>query len=171
MMNSYMAHSTQGNYSEPFIECITLVMVALCLFGTLHALQCSGGWYLSPIDGIVCGFMGSSSLKMCADVFLRGFLRGCANRVATLVCWSIGLPAQLTVRTATRPLAGMFVKFRNGLNLLTVSTFFCYDWLRHFCSFQQICLEPVMGHMPVTGLFYYSENRANVKKNNIYLGD
>ena len=50
---------------------------------------------------------------------------------------------------------GLLVKLREGFNFIAFTASFGYDCLRHTCfSIKHLCLEPVSGHLPVSGLSY-----------------
>ena len=53
--------------------------------------------------------------------------------------------------------ARVFMKLRKQSNLLALGTMFRYDCLRHnFLFLRKLCLEPIVGHVPIVGSIYYT---------------
>lgn len=183
-MDMSMACSAQSCYIKPAFWFITVMVVQVCLVAT-HTLIV-GSWQHSSfsyhyIYSIFCFI----SLRMYASVYstlltcmfsvFRAFvsISFMCQIIQPFRSWLFHIFsmynffAQFTVRLQPIWRLLSFVEIRQRFRMLAIRTLLCYNWLRHFRSFQRTCLEPVVGHIPITGLFYYSENKANVNKNNI----
>lgn len=174
-----MTRNTNRNNVKPMLFCIAfVVMVLLRLVVATVAFFGIGSWESFVPNLIInCIFclatFWETSLVPVSTVF-------CAN--SSFSCFGVKLPAILTfvsffvslkiskpsftfvvgflacfthrlesIRTGT-----VFVKFKNRLNLLACGTSFGYDLLRHsFFLIKKLCLEPVSGYSPASGLFHY----------------
>lgn len=140
------------------------VMVLSCLFATIGAFEISR-WFKFVVSNCISdGILGFSAFWVskampfyCQAVFNCSFFSLSVLPVAFFA----------SARKSTRS-AIAFVKFRQWFRLFAVRAGFCYDCISHIRSFQRLWLEPVAGHTPVTGLFYYmpAERYVNDKSRN-----
>jgi hypothetical protein len=74
---------------------------------------------------------------------------------------------RLTNRVVSIFSGSISVKVVNRFNLFAIATLFGYDLFRHGCfSIKQLCLEPVAGHTPAFGSFYYDKSYQYCKPKN-----
>jgi len=183
-----MTYIAQSYYIKAMFEFVTVMMIAIRLIAT-NTCTLRRCWHCTftyhYFDGVFCFISFWTYLPVycteqsvaCVVLFISVSVLFVRQIRRTSTIWRMYIvhvfnfgtfftqTSQFVWRYVT------FIEFRDRFVLFAHSTFFCYDWLRHFCSFQQICLEPVVGYTPSTGLFYYSECGAIVNKNNIILGD
>jgi hypothetical protein len=182
-MNRSVASSANRNYVQPMLRRISeVVMVLLCFFPANATVVKRWFSQNSIFDRDKNGisrehfFRRSCMVQpcFCAErwtVLFFIFSSALNHRLGIRLCFSIcrklflslrctivflGLFCSTTLAKSLESIisCGVFVKFRELFIQFANATSFCYNMLRHFCSPEQDCLEPVTGYTPVTGLFY-----------------
>ena len=186
-MNNLMTRNTNRNYIKPTLFGIAfVVMVMLCLRRTAMAFKSIGSWQFTRINSVINGIYSFNSFRVskfpapisnfilfASIIAIRGSLTFLCFAISFL-SFALGLFCFISLRVS--PMADYAVtsistwpavvsmKLRNGFNLFAFSTGLCYDLLRHrFFLIKKLCLEPVSGHNPASGLFYYSISQGGVK--------
>ena len=169
-MNITMACAAQRYYIKSVFWFIAGMVIQTCLLAT-HTLI-MGGWQHSSFSyhysySIFCFI----SFRMYASVYstlLTGMFSVFFAFVSISFMCQIIRPfsfwcfhpfsmhsfrAQLTVRLQSIQRSLSFIEKRQWFRVFAFRTALCYDWLRHFRSFQRTCLEPVVGYMPQLACF------------------
>ncbi len=201
-MSFDMAHLAQRNNVKVVFWGVTVMMVISCLFGAMSAFQGVGPGQLARFKGAVDSRVRFGFFWVTVTVYLYVFMSlvwmffsetylGGAGDVLALFALSIVFTNRFAVLAlaifcrirsvaylarmamAIFP-AAILAKFRNKwFDLLAMTTFLCYDLLRHvFLLIRKICLEPITART-VVGSFQYirgkGERQVNLVKKIRYL--
>ncbi len=175
-MKFSMTQTTKGDNIKPMFLCITGMMVTSRLLST-KAFQSIGLRQFAFTDSVIYGIVrfylfGVSAaifllvpllslfVFFASDILLSGYFAFFSFIIAFYA--SVNTDFAPTMKAVLR--CPIFVKFCNGLAVLAVITFFCYNLLRHnqFLS-NWLCLGPVSRPILVSGSFY--NNKLNVEVN------
>ncbi len=153
-------------------------MMILCCLCAARALLCVGSRQFASSNSIIDSIFSFNSfgvfltVSLCALVknsfafcgltilFIIFALYGAAL-LCLLILRHISVFARFTLRLMTIFLAFIHVKFRNGLDLLTRRATFGNN--HGFFLTKKLCLGPVSGYIPVSGLFYYTSYKTKNK--------
>ncbi len=156
-----MTFNTNRNYIKPMFRGIAqVVMILLCLLGTIRALQGISTRQFTDSNSVIyssfsflafgtsntetfnCFAMSSFSFLALMIAFI-----GCFAFLSFLIFYLMRYLARLTIMLKSIFLTSVFVKFRNLFILLTFRTSFRYDFSSHNqLLISWLRLEPVAAY-------------------------
>ncbi len=164
-----MTFCASRNNIKPLFRRIAFMMVILlCLFGTITALQGIGPRQFACFNSSINSVLGFYRFGMTITVFAGSFLVGnfafftlrvlFSNNLtffASLVFSGFYEVANFAIRAITNWATVSFMKFWKQFGLFTSATSFCYSLLRHnqFLT-NWLCLGPAAAHTVVGSLCY-----------------
>lgn len=170
-----MTFYTRRYNIEPMLTSITkIMMIFFGLLGAIIAFQSIWSRYLSSPDCVIYSIscfshFGMPVLIMFLNYMISNFeffaLPITLYYSSTLFALAVFFANFLRTGFAITVMAIILVKFRKRLDVFAFVASFCYDWFRHcFSPIQKsLCLEPVVGYIPIAGLFNYMQVRKTIK--------
>lgn len=157
---------------KPMLRLIVGMMVILCLFGAVFALQSVGAGQFASFNSkhysVICFYplwiFPSIILHCSLMAFFCFFGFGVLFHILFHVRLEVFFIASLTSPLIATFCSMFFVKARKGFVFFAFTTAFCYDLLRHdlFLLKRGYCFEPLQGRS-LCGSFYFNIRKEFVK--------